>query len=88
VKQDPGLWKIAPPENHHGYAEAAGLDKEESDFVSKYLSLADQLLKQDSRENQTPTPQEKPTPVPEQKPIPVLEQKPTEENAPPRGKVA
>jgi hypothetical protein len=86
VKQDPGLWKIAPPENH-GYAEAAGLDKEESDFVSKYLSLADQLLQQDSKQSQTPTPQEKLTPVPEQK-VPVLEQKPTEENALRREKVA
>src|SRR5262245_40348428 len=44
VKPDPGLWKIAPPEKPSP-EEAAGLSKEESAFVSKYLSLADELLK-------------------------------------------
>jgi hypothetical protein len=46
VKPDPGLWKIAPPEIP-APAETAGLNKEEADFVSKYLSLADELLKKD-----------------------------------------
>ncbi|MCI0347938.1 MAG: hypothetical protein L0Z53_00800 [Acidobacteriales bacterium] len=44
MKHDPGLWNIAPPEKKPD-AATAGLDKEEADFVSKYLGLADELLR-------------------------------------------
>ena len=70
MKQDPGLWKIAPPETPSP-AETSGLNKEEADFVSKYLALADELLKQ--------TPVEKPTSATEQKPA--EEPPPPEEEA-------
>jgi len=40
-----GWWKLAAPEEAPR-PEAAGLDKEEADFVSKYLALADELLKE------------------------------------------
>jgi hypothetical protein len=44
VKQDPGLWKLSLPETPPPQ-ETAGLNKDEADFVSKYLALADELLK-------------------------------------------
>jgi hypothetical protein len=37
------LWKIAAPDGE-ARPEIGGLDKEEADFVSKYLALADELL--------------------------------------------
>ena len=40
-----GWWKLAAPEEAPR-PEAAGLDKEEADFVSKYLALADELLRE------------------------------------------
>jgi hypothetical protein len=40
-----GWWKLATPEEAPR-PEAAGLDKEEADFVSKYLALADELLRE------------------------------------------
>lgn len=52
MKEDPvGLWKIAGPEKRPR-AETAGLDKEEADFVSKYLALADELLKENPPQEQ------------------------------------
>lgn len=50
MKQDPGLWKLAPPETP-APVETAGLNKDEADFVSKYLALADELLKPQAAEN-------------------------------------
>lgn len=50
MKQDPGLWKLSPPETPSP-VETAGLNKDEADFVSKYLALADELLKPAAEEN-------------------------------------
>lgn len=72
MKQDPGLWKIAPPENQP-HIETAGLDKDESDFVSKYLSLADQLLKSEPAENPASP---EPIPIDRAKPVTAPEERP------------
>jgi hypothetical protein len=57
------------------------LDKEEADFVSKYLALADQLLKQKPEAMAAAAPQETPTPVAE-------ETKEIEEPPPPSDRAA
>lgn len=60
MKQDAGLWKLTPPETPSP-AETAGLNKEEADFVSKYLALADELLKpQPAQPSNTPNIEEEP----------------------------
>jgi hypothetical protein len=62
VKQDPGLWKLAPPETP-APVETAGLNKDEADFVSRYLALADELLKPQAAEHsntkENPSPDDK-----------------------------
>ena len=57
MNQDTGLWKLSPPETP-AREETSGLNKDEADFVSKYLALADELLKPSSAE--TPATEQKP----------------------------